>query len=371
MTRKLTITFILPFAGTAGGTRVVAQYADRLTKLGHKVVVVSTPRKDPGMKKKLKDAIKGKGWHKATGPSHLDQVKVEHRVIDTWRPMTDDDVPDADVIIATWWETAEWISRLSGAKGQKVYFIQHDESTFAEPRDRIDATWQLPMKRITIAQWLVDLAKMRGDDSVALVPNAVDLKQFTAEPRSKQKNPVIGLMYSQAAFKGVDIAVEAYGHAARNIPRMELIAFGTQDPDRKLLLPQDATYVKNPPQSQIKEIYASCDAWLFGSRTEGFGLPILEAMACRTPVIATPAGAAPELVGKGGGILVKPEDPLDMARAIERIGMMKDTEWREFSDKAYETATKYTWDDATKLFEKALYEAVTPLVPSPSGKGLG
>lgn len=368
MTKKLKITFILPFAGTAGGTRVVAQYADRLTKRGHKVVVMSTPRKDPGIKKKLKDAIKGKGWHKATGPSHLDNVKVEHRILDTWRPMTDADLPDADVVIATWWETAEWVAKLSPSKGQKVYFIQHDESTFAEPRDRIDATWQLPMKKITIAQWLVDLAKMRGDDEVALVPNAVDLEQFTAEPRSKQKNPVMGLMYSQASFKGTDIAIEAFEEAAKNIPRMELVAFGTQDPDRKLLLPQDAKYFKNPPQSQIKEIYASCDAWLFSSRTEGFGLPILEAMACRTPVIATPSGAAPELVSKGGGILVKPEDPLDMARAIERIGMMKDNEWRGISDKAFETATKYTWDDATALFEKALYGAVNAPVPSPSGR---
>jgi len=44
-------------------------------------------------------------------------------------------------------------------------------------------------------------------------------------------------------------------------------------------------------------------------------LPILEAMACRTPVIGTPAGPAPELLGAGGGILVRPEDPADMAMA--------------------------------------------------------
>jgi glycosyltransferase involved in cell wall biosynthesis len=350
----LKITFILPYAGTAGGTRVVAQYADRLQKRGHKVVVISTPRRDPGIKTKLKNAIKGKGWHKPTGPSHLDHVKVDHRVLNEWRPMTDADVPDADVVIATWWETAEWVAKFSPSKGKKIYFIQHDESTFAEPRDRIDKTWLLPMKKITIAKWLVDLAKVRGDEDVALVPNAVDLDQFTAAPRGKQKNFTVGLMYSQAHFKGTDIAIEAFEEAAKNIPRIEMVAFGTQDPDRKLLLPTDAKYFKNPPQTQIKDIYAACDAWLFSSRTEGFGLPILEAMACRTPVIATPSGAAPELVGQGGGILVKPEDPLDMARAIERIGLMKDPQWRELSDKAYETATKYTWEDATTLFEKAL-----------------
>ena len=58
-----------------------------------------------------------------------------------------------------------------------------------------------------------------------------------------------------------------------------------------------------------------------------------------------------------------------MARAIERIGMMKDNEWRGISDKAFETATKYTWDDATALFEKALYDAVNAPVPSPLAGG--
>ena len=41
--------------------------------------------------------------------------------------MTDVDVPDGDLIIATWWETAEWVNALSPNKGAKVYFIQHHE----------------------------------------------------------------------------------------------------------------------------------------------------------------------------------------------------------------------------------------------------
>src|SRR5438105_4096972 len=100
---KMRITFILPFAGTAGGTRVVATYADRLRQRGHQVVVVSTPRRDPGFASKLRSLAKGNGWPARLGPSHFDHVDVEHRIIDRFRPMTDSDVPDADVIIATWW----------------------------------------------------------------------------------------------------------------------------------------------------------------------------------------------------------------------------------------------------------------------------
>jgi len=95
------------------------------------------------------------------------------------------------------------------------------------------------------------------------------------------------------------------------------------------------------------------------SRTEGFGLPILEAMACRTPVIATPVGAAPELIGPGGGRLVANEDPASMAEAIVDIARMPEFDWSAMSDCAYETATRYTWDDATEAFERALERAMT------------
>ena len=123
-------------------------------------------------------------------------------------------------------------------------------------------------------------------------------------------------------------------------------------------LPADTRYTSNPAQDRIKDIYASCDAWLFASRSEGFGLPILEAMACRTPVIATPAGAAPELVAAGGGIIIEPENPESMAAAIVRMARMSEHEWRTISDAAHDIAGRYTWDDATDLFEAALRAAL-------------
>lgn len=87
-------------------------------------------------------------------------------------------------------------------------------------------------------------------------------------------------------------------------------------------------------------------------------MPILEAMACRTPVIGTPAGAAPELISQGGGILVEHDKPKAMADAIAKVCRMADTEWRAMSDAAYATARRYSWDEATDLFERALERAV-------------
>jgi glycosyltransferase involved in cell wall biosynthesis len=75
-------------------------------------------------------------------------------------------------------------------------------------------------------------------------------------------------------------------------------------------------------------------------------------------VVGTPAGAAPELLEGGGGILVPMENARAMADAILKVVSMASPDWRALSDAAYATASRYTWDDATDRFEDALNRAV-------------
>ena len=114
------ITFVLPAANLGGGARVIAMYAEHLRRRGHQILVVSTKKKVPHLLDRIKLFIKGYGWWPSDpGPSHFDGLELEHRVINRFRPVTDSDMPDADVVVATWWETAEWVAQLSPAKGAK------------------------------------------------------------------------------------------------------------------------------------------------------------------------------------------------------------------------------------------------------------
>lgn len=354
------ITFILPRASLSGGNRVVAIYAEKLQQAGHDVFIISQPERHITIKEKIKSLLKNKKIVRNKKPAFFFQnLNVTHKILNRERPVIDADVPDADVIIATWWQTAEWVANLSETKGVKVYFIQHHETHEYLPKQRVEATYSLSIHKITISKWLVDLMNTKYKDKyVTLVPNSVNINQFYSLPRNKRSIPTVGMMYSRIPWKGSDISIKAFSIAAYQIPNLRLIAFGKEYLSSKLPLPANAEFYYTPPQDRIKDIYAQCDAWLFGSRSEGFGLPILEAMACRTPVIGTPTGAAPELIANGGGILVKPEDSEDMARAIISLCALSDEEWRSMSDAAYQTATRYTWDDAAKLFEKALYTAI-------------
>ncbi|MGB7895711.1 MAG: glycosyltransferase family 4 protein [Microcoleus sp.] len=355
------ITFVLPTLSLTGGIRVISIFAELLRKRGHSVFVISVPLPQPSIRKQVKSLLRGGGWISPpeNEPSFFDNLGVEHKITDRYRPVEDKDVPDADVVVATWWETAEWVAKLSPSKGAKAYFIQHHEIFDYLPQGRVEATWMLPMHKITISEWLVELARTKyGDDQVSLAPPSVDTKQFYACPRNKQSVPTVGLMYSTIYWKGSDIALKAFSIAAKKIPNLRLVAFGTEAPSSELPLPANAEYVIQPDQDKIKDYYSKCDAWLLASRSEGFGLPIIEAMACRTPVISTPAGAAPEILSGGTAILVRPEDPQEMAKAIESICQLPNSQWQAMSEAAYAKVNNYTWEDATDHFEAALEVAV-------------
>ncbi len=354
------ITFILNHVNLNGGIRVIAIYAERLKKRGHQVTVVARPRPVLPFKSRVKSLVKGSGWpvDPNTLPDHFDNVDVDFRVIESRRPIVDRDVPDGDVVIATWWETADWVAALSPPKGAKVYFVQDFGAHDSQPMDKLAASWRLPMKRISISRYITDMVKEHapGGSEICEVGNAVDLEQFRSPPRSKGKPPIVGTMYAKSHFKGFDIALKAAEIARKTLPDLELHGFGSVN---QIELNQPwVRFRTRVPDNELKNIYAACDAWLFPPRKEGYGLPILEAMACRTPVIATPAGAAPELMeAKGGGILVPHEDPPAMAAAIVKICSLTDNEWKRLSQAAYETVAGYSWDDATDKFEAALEQA--------------
>lgn len=351
------ITFILPYASLSGGIRVIAIYAQKLQQRGHDVFVVSQPQSQPSLKQKIKSLLQGKfNLQTSSSNSHFADVNVTHKILEKPRPVRDEDVPNADIIIATWWKTAHWVAQLSPEKGKKFYFIQHYEIHPYFPIEEVKATYRLPLEKIVIAKWLKDIMKQEyNDPNCHLVMNSVDTNQFFALPRQKQTFPTFGLMYSSSkSWKGTDISLRALQIASETIPNLKIIAFGAEKINPNLPLPENTLYHYRPPQEQIREIYSSCDGWLFGSRFEGFGLPILEAMACRTPVIATPAGASPELLSQGGGILLNDYQPENMAKAIIQLTNLSIQDWEIMSNQAHQSVIQYTWDDATTLLEKAL-----------------
>jgi len=363
------ITFVMPLASTNGGIRVVATHARILHARGHDVTVISQAGRPPAGWKPLAKRLLGMRKRHAAVPSPLlDFLGPKHRILGQRRPLDAGDVPDADVVVATWWATAEHVAALPPSKGQKFYLLQDYEVFPNLPADRVIATYHLPLWKIAVSQYIRhEIETNHGAQVVGVVPNAVDLDQFAAPIRNRNEAVTVGFLYTQRPRKNIALAIEAIRLAKTRRPDLRVKVFGSKPPDAALPLPPWVDYHQDPAQQDIPGIYAACDAWLFTSEKEGFGLPILEAMACRTPVLATRAGAAPDLIDGTNGTLL-PGTPEAFADEIQHFADMSDTDWQGFSAAAHHTATAYTWQDATdRLLDIFAGKASVSTTPEAAG----
>jgi glycosyltransferase involved in cell wall biosynthesis len=105
--------------------------------------------------------------------------------------------------------------------------------------------------------------------------------------------------------------------------------------------------------ADLPELYAAARVFAYPSLYEGFGIPPLEAMACGTPVVASNAGALPEVLGDAA-LLVDPRDEAALAEALRAAADDRGSLRR----RGLERAARYRWDRAATETWRVYDEAV-------------
>jgi glycosyltransferase involved in cell wall biosynthesis len=112
------------------------------------------------------------------------------------------------------------------------------------------------------------------------------------------------------------------------------------------------------PWDDLGPLYAGAEAFVFPSLMEGFGLPVLEAMAQGTPVV-TSRGTSTEELADDAGVLVDPGNPADIARGLERV-LTEPALARELREAGPLRAAEYTWARTADLVIAAYLEVRFP-----------
>jgi glycosyltransferase involved in cell wall biosynthesis len=103
---------------------------------------------------------------------------------------------------------------------------------------------------------------------------------------------------------------------------------------------------------ELAVLYRGARCLVYPSLYEGFGIPVLEAMACGTPVVTSAGGATEEVAG-GAAVLVDPRDPAAIAAGIEEAGSRRD----ELRARGLDRAAQFTWErvaaETLAVYEKA------------------
>jgi glycosyltransferase involved in cell wall biosynthesis len=113
---------------------------------------------------------------------------------------------------------------------------------------------------------------------------------------------------------------------------------------RQLGIKEKTVLVPYVSQSLLPKIYAAAEVLVMPSIVEGFGLPVVEAMACGTPVVASRVASLPE-VGGDAVLYFDPTNPEELAAQIARV--LDSSELRtEMRDRGIQRAKQFTWPEA-------------------------
>jgi glycosyltransferase involved in cell wall biosynthesis len=345
------VQFVLESPILTGGARVVYEHARELEARGHSVTLLVPPLRMPGLRS---PAVAWRRYlYGRLRGGYLDGLRSYglERAVVPFDPR-DPGVPEGDAVMATAWITAEWVAALPAHAGRKFYLIQQYEVWSEELRNRVEATWKLPLRKIVIAGWLERLARERFGEPAWRIPNGVDPARFHPDGRAEGQPGTVGMLYDPAPWKGAEEGLEALRRVRERIPGVSLLIFGRSRLRHEL--PPGVRYVRDPSQAEIPGIYRAADVFLSSSRSEGFSLATLEAMASGCALVATAVGEVPEM-GRPNEeyVMVPAQDAPAMAAAIVELLVDPDRR-RAVAQAGLALARRYTWGRATDRLEEIL-----------------
>jgi glycosyltransferase involved in cell wall biosynthesis len=238
--------------------------------------------------------------------------------------------------------------------------------------------WVYYQHKLPRADHIIAISDSAKQDAVSLlgipperittIPLGVDLKRFTPqrnEGRFASEAPYLLFVGGRAANKNLDRVLDAFAEVGAHSSDLHLYLAG---PWR----PEDAEWLmgkcSNPGvrrrirhlgfvhEEDLPSLYSNALAFLFPSLQEGFGLPVLEAMACGTSVITSNRGALLEVAGDAG-LLVDPTDTLGLTSAIERVAEDKVLRL-DLQERGVVRARAFNWEAVAKrtleVYERVL-----------------
>jgi glycosyltransferase involved in cell wall biosynthesis len=157
--------------------------------------------------------------------------------------------------------------------------------------------------------------------------------------------------------------LRAWAIASKKLdPDIWLVVAGNQGPRTAFgqcelkQIPPRVFFYGAPDDATLPVLYRKALGFVHVSLYEGFGIPVLEAMACGTPVLASNVTAVPEVAGDAA-LLVDPTDVRAIAEGIERI--VQDEELRSsLREKGIRRASLYSWDETARRTWEVLQSAM-------------
>jgi glycosyltransferase involved in cell wall biosynthesis len=202
---------------------------------------------------------------------------------------------------------------------------------------------------------LVQLARL-NPARVVVAPHAPN-----ADVRRNEDHQALAALRSQLglpesfiladALKNPEAVVGAWRLLPPEVRSQRQIAFFARGKQTRPIVSQavaagEAVLLSRPERGELMSLYSACQAFVFPSWIEGFGIPIIEAMVCGAPVIASNRGAIPEVAGDAA-LLVDPEDHPGLAAQLRRV-LTDPAEAARLRDLGRKRSSEFSWTESAR-----------------------
>lgn len=302
----MNIIMIEPHLKCVGGIRRIIETSNLLTSFGHSVKIF-TPT---GVQC---------DWLPSTVPvfklSHLHKYS-------------------SDIVIFNLAEQYELALRTNAKK--RVFWVLAPEALYKDPVIPIKALQQ-DFYFISNSHFTVDYIKKYRPVSyeIQVIPGGINPNYFKYDPTVPKTHNV--LYYGSARpWKGTAIIEASFGYTKVKARKMEGL---------------------NTPQQQMYTLYNSADVFVSACQAEGFNMPILEAMACGTPVVCTDDGGNRDFVIPNVNAILAKRTPQDISCKVQQV-LSKNSVRRSLRHAGLKTAAdpRYLWNSGSKKLEKILLD---------------
>ncbi|MFX1466110.1 MAG: glycosyltransferase family 4 protein [Promethearchaeota archaeon] len=225
---------------------------------------------------------------------------------------------------------------------------------------------------VTHSSYIRDEIKQRYHKNSEVVPHGVDLNRFNPNISGKHIRDhfnigdatvilYVGRLEAHKGLQWLLKAIELIKKERKDV-KIKIIIVGSgrerkslEKITKRLNITDRVIFSGRVSVEELPSYYAASDIFVIPSLYEGFGLPILEAQACGSPVIGSDCTAIAETIGLGG-VVFEPNNEVSLKNEILRLIDHKQT-YNKFVEKSLENVEKYRWQNVIDRIEKILRNA--------------
>ena len=210
---------------------------------------------------------------------------------------------------------------------------------------------------------------------IRYIPNGIDFSRFEPIPkpdpflsRYKPKGRIVLYVGRLASNKGLEVLVSAAPKVLKEHPDTTFMFVGEDEGMKDILIRKAKKlgilkrllftgHIKD--DALFNSAFPACDVFVLPSEYEAFGIVLLEAMACKKPVVGTRVGGVPEAIGdEGAGVVVEYNDKAALAEEINKL--LADDKLRQRMGEIGRKRVKkqFTWETVVDQIEKVYAELI-------------